>query len=39
MSFLNISDPYIGFGRRIDMIIMLMRLGLHDGKHEEVLDL
>lgn len=33
------SGPYIGFGRRIDMILTLMRLGLHDGQHKEMLDL
>jgi hypothetical protein len=33
------SNAYIGFGRRIDMILTLMRLGLHDGQHKEMLDL
>jgi hypothetical protein len=39
MSYLEIPSPFIGFGIKIDMIMMLMKLGLHNGEHEEVLNL
>lgn len=39
MSYMDRSNPFTAFGIRVDMIMTLIKLGLHDGKHEEVLDL
>jgi hypothetical protein len=39
MSYMDMSNLFMSFGVRVDMIMTLIKLGLHDGKHEEVLDL
>ena len=36
---MDMSSPFVTFGVKIDMIMTLIKLGLHNGEHQEVLDL
>ena len=39
MNILRKADPWQMLALKIDMTILLMKLGLHNGKYEEVLDM